>query len=147
MHDDQRLAEFADSYTPHKSDQLLLAAACAALGMQLDSDVGLQWFREKVGDLIKDDTLAHLSAVSADGKWSAKDVAEKWSNDEWHKLNPDHPIAYMRAALRNYSRFLDFLVNEQGPLVIVRRGAKMAVISKHTTPEMKARIQYELNAD
>jgi PHD/YefM family antitoxin component YafN of YafNO toxin-antitoxin module len=55
-------------------------------------------------------------------------------------------VEYVIQAFHNHKRLVAFICDEQGPLVIKRRGERNGIISRHTSPQDRQRILRELNA-
>lgn len=146
MENGQIIIQLRDEKAPRESDKVRLAAALTALGAPLDTDIGLQWFRENAGGKTVEQTVITLRAMSIEEKWDPAELAKAWDDDAWHAANPGHPLAYIRAAFRNLDKILAFLCEEQGPLAVIRRGNRRAIISKRTTPEQRAKLLADLNS-
>jgi hypothetical protein len=146
MNTGSELVRLEEPVAPKGSDMLRLAAALTALGIPLDPNVGLAWYREQTDAGVRDTTSVALEGISADRKFNAGALAKAWNDDAWHAANPTHPLAYIRTAFRNLDKMLRFVAEEQGPLALIRRGNRTAVISKRTTPEVRAKIMQGLNA-
>jgi hypothetical protein len=68
-----------------------------------------------------------------------------WHDREWQELNPEHVLSYLAAFLRNYNAALEHM-REMGPALVIRRGNRQGIITRHTTPEHRKRIQDGLAA-
>lgn len=130
---------------PHASKNTVLVAALLALGIPLDEQVGAQHFREagKDGKPL-DVVIWTLQPKSLCGAHNTAELVKRWDDKQWQSDNPEHPLCYIKAAFENHRRAIDY-VKEQGPIVMTRRGKKIALITRHTTPEHRERIFSELN--
>jgi hypothetical protein len=57
---------------------------------------------------------------------------------EWCKANPEHPIAYLRHAHENLSKFRDHF-RKHRPMILLRKGQRTLKIRPDLTPEEKAK--------
>ena len=57
---------------------------------------------------------------------------------EWCKANPGHPIAYLRHAHENLSKFRDHF-RKHRPMILLRKGQRTLKIRPDLTPEEKAK--------
>lgn len=57
---------------------------------------------------------------------------------EWCKANPAHPIAYLRHAHENLSKFRDHF-RKHRPMILLRKGQRTLKIRPDLTPEEKAK--------
>lgn len=147
MQNGHSITQLVDDRHPRSSPNTQLAAALTALGIPLDPHVGAQHFREKVAPSnIKDTTVWTFAERSACGKYDSAEMVRCWHDEAWMKANPEHPLAYLRAAFRNRDKLLDYICDVQGPLAVKRRGERAVVISKHTTAEARERLLKRLNA-
>ena len=64
----------------------------------------------------------------------------RFGDPQWRKANPDHPISYMAWASENPSRLRD-QIRESKPLLMLRRGRRVAFIPQDCTPERREKIR------
>jgi hypothetical protein len=57
---------------------------------------------------------------------------------EWCKANPEHPIAYLRHAHENLSKFRDHF-RKHRPMILLRKGQRTLKIRPDLTPDEKAK--------
>ena len=57
---------------------------------------------------------------------------------EWCKANPEHPIAYLRHAHENLSKFRDHF-RKHRPMILLRKSQRTLKIRPDLTPEEKAK--------
>jgi hypothetical protein len=57
---------------------------------------------------------------------------------EWCKANPSHPIAYLRHAHENLSKFRDHF-RKHRPMILLRKGQRTLKIRPDLTPDEKAK--------
>jgi len=67
----------------------------------------------------------------------------RWLSDEWIVANSDHPIAFLKACLRN-SKIVRAWLREQKPAALIKRGNKVAYIPADCSESRKQRILAEL---
>ena len=104
----------------------MLAAALAAMGIPFDS---------KPSSIIRGDGIAGSGRItwyfqhqSEDGKYRTAELMAAWDDREWHLKNPEHPFAYIKCAMQNFSRLMD-RIHRDVPLGMVRKRGKIALIS------------------
>jgi hypothetical protein len=89
-------------------------------------------------------TVWRLRPVSECGRFQTMDLIAKWKDPDFVSREPEHPFAYIKQAFENHTRSLDFL-KDQGPIVMRRRGRKIAFITRHTPEALRRQIIDELN--
>jgi hypothetical protein len=122
----------------------VLFAALIALG--IPPEIGLCGeYVEQVNGRPRSTTVWRLSERSICGKFQTADMIKLWKDPDFVRNRPEHPLAYIKAAFENHSRAIDF-VKDQGPIAVIRKGDKVGLVSKHTTPQDKTKILAGLNA-
>lgn len=119
-----------------ETQNLPLAAALAAAGVPLDRNCPC---REILRDGQRPTVFFFFDPATADGRWTTRELIEAWGDAEWHRLNPEHPFAYIKCALGNRERLLD-LVKSRVPLACVSRGRKQAFLSLDASPRLQDAI-------
>lgn len=120
-----------------------LFAALTAFGIEPETTLCGEYV-EKVGDRTVSVTVWRLKERSNCGTYQTEQLIKLWNDPEFAAREPEHPLAYIRAYVRNHEAAVAF-IKEQGPIAIRRRGKKIALISRATSTERRARILDELN--
>ena len=72
----------------------------------------------------------HLEARSQCGKYNTPEMIAAWHSVEWIKNNPEHPLAYIKAAFENMNTAVDHIKKPDHQMQIVQgRGGKLALLS------------------
>lgn len=124
-----------------------LFAALTALGIPPEVELcgEFRWEDQQSGRP-RSATVWRLASQSFCGKYQTEEMIKAWLDPEFAKTNPEHPLAYIKCAFENHERSVDF-IKEQGPIVMRRRGKKIAFISRHTSDERRNQIINELNRE
>ncbi len=95
-------------------------------------------FLSSVGKLreITDPALAPVAVA---------DIISRWDSFAKSAEPPADPVSYVIQAFRNHRALVRFICDFQGPIAVKRRGDRRACVTKHTTPEVRARIFQGLN--
>ncbi|MEQ1862912.1 MAG: hypothetical protein ABMA13_23570 [Chthoniobacteraceae bacterium] len=128
---------------PLATRNTILFAALTAVGIPAEPDLCGEYVEEIHGERVSA-TVWRLRDRSLDGKFPTEDLIKLWNDPEFTTKHPEHPLAYIKCAFENHTRAVAF-IKEQGPIAMRRRGKKIALITRHTSPELKARILDELN--
>lgn len=67
----------------------------------------------------------------------------RWLDEAWISANADHPLAYVKNALKN-SKIVRQWLREQKPAALIRRGNKVAFIPADCPEHRKQKILAEL---
>lgn len=129
---------------PLATRNTILFAALTALGIPAEPELCGE-FVEEVQGRPRSVTVWRLREKSVDGRFHTADLIKLWHDPAFVERDPEHPLAYVKCAFENHTRAIEF-VKEQGPIAMRRRGQKIALITRHTSPENKKRILDELNA-
>ncbi len=71
-------------------------------------------FSTQAGDgLVAPRVTWHFSGASPLGD-TAENIGERWTNEQWIALNPNHPLAICRATFRWMATFMDAIKSGQG---------------------------------
>ena len=107
-----------------------LAAALSALGIPLAQKP----FVRVVGDGIRGERVVwFFEPQSADGTHQTKSLIEAWNDDTWHLANPEHPFAYIKAALMNRESLVT-KIKQDVPLACISRREKFAFLPLNASP-------------
>lgn len=131
------------SADPLATRNTILFAALTALGIPAEPELCGE-FVEEVQGKPRSVTVWRLKERSLDGQYNTADLMRLWNDPELVSKQPEHPLAYVKAAFENHTRAVEF-IKEQGPIAMRRRGKKIALITRHTSPDLKKRILDELN--
>lgn len=77
---------------------------------------------------------------------SDEEILRQWAPFSASGEPPRTAVEYVIQAFRNHKLLIAFICDKQGPLVVKRRGDRQAIISRHTTPERRAKLLSELNS-
>jgi hypothetical protein len=108
-----------------------LAAALSALGIPSAQKP----FVRVVGDGIRGERVVwFFDPQSADGTHQTKALIEAWNDDTWHLANPEHPFAYIKAALMNRESLVT-KIKQDVPLACISRRGKFAFLPLNASPK------------
>lgn len=94
-------------------------------------------------------TLDHAADNARDPALRAvsdEDILRRWASFSASPEPPSDPVTWAIQGFRWHKRLVAFIADEQGPLAIVRRGQRTAVLSRHTSAQHRKRIEEGLNA-
>jgi len=128
---------------PLATRNTIMFAALVTLGIPAEPSLCGE-YRELVKGVQRSTTVWRLREHSLCGRYKTAEMIKKWKDPEFVTREPEHPLAYIKTAFENHTRAVEF-IKEQGPIAMIRRGKKIALISRHTDPENKARILEKLN--
>lgn len=110
----------------------MLAAALAAMGIPFD---------KKPSTIVRGDGIAgsgritwYFAPKSECGKYATKQLIAAWDDKQWHIRNPEHPFAYIKCAMQNFTRLMD-RIHKDIPLGMVRKRGKIALISLNSSQD------------
>jgi hypothetical protein len=136
-----------DDQPPLKSATTAMIAAAATSGIGLsgnqpfvhaiESDETGQPKRTVVWCLA--DTEIEFAPNFPDERITTAEFVRRFRDVAWRKANPDHPIAYMAWYAENLSN-LRTQIRESKPLLMIRRGRKVAFIPQDCPPERREKI-------
>ena len=108
-----------------------LAAALAAVGIPLAEKP----FVRVVGDGIRGERVIwFFEPQSRCGKYATSALIAAWSDNGWHIANPEHPFAYIKAALVNRESLVT-KIKQDVPLACISRRGKFAFLPLDATPQ------------
>ncbi|HEV7405159.1 MAG TPA: hypothetical protein VGO11_19605 [Chthoniobacteraceae bacterium] len=128
---------------PQATRNTVLFACLTAIGIPPEPALCGEYV-EKVDGAPRSVTVWRLRERSLCGKYGAEEAIKLFSDPEFAVKQPEHPLAYLKSGFENYFRAVAF-VKDQGPIVVRRRGKKIALITRHTDEARRARILDELN--
>jgi hypothetical protein len=107
-----------------------LAAALSAVGISLAEKP----FVRVVGDGIRGERVVwFFEPQSPCGKYRTSDLISAWSDNDWHRINSEHPFAYIKAALMNRESLVT-KIKQDVPLACISRGGKFAFLPLDASP-------------
>lgn len=112
-----------DSDPAKATQDIRLLAALTAMGVPLGNPPCLPTI-DKNG---KEKWQFLLGVATMDGKYTTRQLIGFWSDDTFCKTNPDHPFAYICAAMRNHKSLLE-AVKGIRPLAQICKGPSIALI-------------------
>lgn len=80
-----------------------------------------------------------MGETSSCGKYRTKDLIVFWRDSKFHENNPDHPFAYIKAALWNHKMLVEAVKGDK-PLVKIRRGNSIAYLHPDCSSETERKI-------
>jgi hypothetical protein len=108
-----------------------LAAALTAVGIQLAAKP----FIRVVGDGINGERIVwFFDPQSQDGRFQTSELIAAWHDDAWHLANPEHPFAYIKAALMNREALVT-KIKQDVPIACIRRHDKFAFLPLNASPQ------------
>jgi hypothetical protein len=131
------------SSDPLATRNTILFAALTAMGVPPDPVLCGEFVEEKSGQP-HHVTVWRLKETSLCGKYQTADLIALFNDPALLETQPEHPLAYIKAAFDNHRRAVEF-IKDQGPIAMRRRGKKIGFISRHTSPEHRRKILDELN--
>lgn len=115
----------------------LLAAALSAIGIP---------FSTRASSIVTGDSIAGSGRItwyfeprSACGQYSTAELINAWDDKGWHARNPEHPFAYIKCAMQNYSRLIDHLKHDV-PIGLVKHRGKIALVSLNASQSLQDSI-------
>ena len=143
MEKGSELCVLRDCEAPVKSPQTLMVAALVTFGIGLDKDCPYTETREIINGKEQRVVTWTLAASSPDGQYKTADLVAAWHSRDFGVKNPEHPFAYVKQALSNYRRLVD-TIKTAAPLMVVRKGKKIALIPADATEGRRKQLLEEL---
>lgn len=145
----QQITWLKDSLPPLKSPNTDLMVAWLTCGGKLaegtsylDSvEESIDGPKRTVTYLFDGSTLVDFGGIESG--ISFDEFRRRWLDDDWISAHLDHPIAFLKAALRN-SKIVRAWLREQKPAALIKRGNKVAYIPADCPEQRKQRILSEL---
>ena len=108
-----------------------LAAALSAVGIALAEKP----FVRVVGDGIRGERVVwFFEPHSSCGKHLTAELIAAWSDSAWHLANPEHPFAYIKAALMNREALVT-KIKQDVPIACISRRGKFAFLPLDASPQ------------
>ena len=121
------ITHFSSSATSNTA----LAAALSAVGIPLAEKP----FVRVVGDGIRGERVVWLfEPQSSCGKYLTAELIAAWSDNAWHIANPEHPFAYIKAALMNREALVT-KIKQDVPIACISRHGKFAFLPLNASPQ------------
>lgn len=117
-----------------------LAAALAAVGVPLRKNNPV---RILTGH--KDRRAFFFEQASPCGKFRTLDLIRAWDNKQWHRDHPEHPFAYVKVALHNRHRLIEYIKGSV-PIFVAEKHGKLAFLSVNASPETERKVFQRLNS-
>lgn len=121
-----------------KTDDVRLAAALLAMGVAPEfKQVGMKVVRlDRPGNWQE----FFFEPKSACGKWSTKDLLDAWHEGlPWIEKHPDHPFAYIMAAMANH-RDLGRYLARGNEFAFLRKGRSVAMLPTDASAGLEEKI-------
>lgn len=75
--------------------------------------------------------------VAANGQFQTEDLMRAWKDgDKFIAANPEHPMAYLMAAWRNFTGLRDY-VTKANPKLYIEKGSSVAVVDPNDSQEIQ----------
>ena len=129
---------------PVSSDNTEMVAALVTLGVPFYEAQPFLETREIVDGQEKRTVTWCLETKTADGRFKTRELIQWWRDDAWLHANPEHPLAYAKAAVANYRRLVAG-IETSVPLALVRKGRKFALIPFDAPPARRQQLLDSLN--
>jgi hypothetical protein len=118
------------------TSDIRLVAALTAMGIPCD---------DKTATAAAGDTrIWQLGAVSNCGKYKTAELIVFWRDRNFHVNNPQHPFAYVKAAMWNHKVIVD-AVKRDRPLVAIRKGESIAFLHPDCSSETERKVLSQFN--
>lgn len=114
-----------------------LVAALTAMGIPCDEvpSIGIE---RQVGQA-QGARVWRIGGASNCGKFTTEALVIAWRDSQFHVKNPQHPFAYVKAALWNRKVIVDAIKKDR-PLVQIRKGEQIAFLHPDCSSETEAKI-------
>lgn len=141
-----------DDKSPLQSPNTRLVAAALAVGFQFAGDKSFMDATDEAGK--RTVTWLMDAALKVPFKWVEDDKAKheditfgefrkRYTDMEWVRSNPDHPIAYLRAVHKKHVNLVG-RIKELPTCATIKHGKKTASIPSNATPEEREWVLGEL---
>lgn len=118
-----------------------LAAALCAVGIPLKKETPVRILTGHGGDR----HCFFFEERSPCGSYLTSELIQAWDDKEWYKQHPEHPFAYIKVAMQNRSRLLDY-VKKGTPICVVQKAGKLAFLSLNASSEAEQKLFKRLNS-
>lgn len=145
MKEGDKLCIVRDTGTdPVTSENTAMVAALITLGVPFYDPQPFLETREIVNGEERRTVTWCLGTKTEDGHFKTREMIQWWRNKSWLSANPEHPLAYAKAAVANYAR-LTAGVKTSAPLALVRKGKKFVLIPFDAPPVRRQELLDSLN--
>jgi hypothetical protein len=114
----------ATAPAPRETTNTDLAAALATLGIPRNDRTPLT---VHVGDV--EQATFYFQGISGCGKYGSAKMVEHWHDQSLHERHPRHALTYMRTALRNRARLIDYLHGRASAAITTRPGGQIEILT------------------
>jgi hypothetical protein len=145
---ERRLHILKDNESPLKSRNTAIVAAATTSGIELsgdrpflhtiEEDPNTKQPKRQTVWCLKDMEIDFSPEFKAETITTAEFI-RRFKDAEWRKNNPHHPIAYMAWFYETYMK-LQEQIRENKPLLIVRRGNRLALVPQGADAALRDRI-------
>ena len=116
-----------------------LAASLCAIGIPLRKGNPCRLITGDRGDR----HCYFFEAQSTCGLYRTVEMIRAWNDPEFHRKNPEHPLAYLKVAFENRSRLIDY-IKRGTRIAAVEKGSKVAFIPLNASDELQRKVFAEL---
>ncbi len=117
-----------------------LAAALAAVGIPLRKGCPVRLLTGHGGDR----RAFFFEPISPCGNYNTLELIRAWDDKEWHRQHSEHPFAYIKVALQNRKRLVEYCKGST-PIFVAEKHGKLAFLSMNASPELEKRVFSRLN--
>jgi hypothetical protein len=118
------------------TSDIRLVSALTAMGVPCDENHATV----AAGDV----RLWRIGEVSNCGKYKTAELIIFWRDSQFHVRNPNHPFAYVKAALWNHKMIVD-AVKKDRKLVMIRKGDSIAFLHPDCSSDTERKILTQFN--
>ncbi len=129
---------------PVCSENTAMVAALVTLGVPFYAPQPFLETRETLNEQEKRTVTWCLQTKSSDGRFKTRELIQWWRDEAWLAANPEHPLAYVKAAIANHQRFAAAMKTSI-PLALVRKGKRFALIPLDATSKRRQQLLDLLN--
>lgn len=129
---------------PVTSENTELVATLVTLGVPFYDEQPFMETREIVNGEERRTVTWCLRTKTEDGRFKTRELIQWWKDEAWLHANPEHPLAYAKAAIANHQRLVAG-VKISAPVALVRKGKKFALIPFDAPPARRQQLLDSLN--
>ena len=129
---------FITAARPHSITDTRLFAALTAIGIQ-----PVEWPTIYAGETPdgKPRQTWFMAPVSDCGRFKTAEMIAAWHSAQWMQNNPEHPLAYIKAAFENMNVAVDHTKNSQHHMHVIRgRGGKIGLLGPNDPRALRETI-------
>lgn len=118
--------KFIHAARPHSITDTRLFSALTALGI-----APVEWPTIYAGETPdgKPRQTWFMSPASQCGRFKTAEMIAAWHSKQWMEANPEHPLAYIKAAFENMNVAVDHCKDSQHHMHVIRgRGGKLGLL-------------------